>query len=162
MELTTTSTTPARVRPELALIGDPQRRVILAEDDSALRGELAAVLRRDGHEVVEVGDGVELVEHLVSAWPHEPQPRGASFDIIVTDVWLRGMTGLDVLAFLHSAHDATPVILINIIPGDDAVRAEALELGAAAIFHAPLAIDRFRATIRRVAPAWFRRVAPRW
>jgi DNA-binding response OmpR family regulator len=158
MELMT-STASVSVRPQLAQL-DPRRRVVLAEDDPALRGELAALLRRDGHEVVEVCDGLELVERLVSP-RQEPEPRGSRFDIVVTDMWLRGVTGLDVLACLHLAHHATPVILIN-VPEDEDARAEALELGAAAIFDIPLAIDRFRSTICRVAPEWFRTAAPGW
>ena len=52
-------------------------RVLLAEDDRSLRRLLAVILRREGHDVVEVGDGAELLEAMAASLV---DPRMPPFD----------------------------------------------------------------------------------
>jgi hypothetical protein len=47
--------------PQPTPCGVWRRRVLVAEDDPAQRGQLATILRGDGHEVVEASDGLELL-----------------------------------------------------------------------------------------------------
>ena len=53
-------------------------RVLLAEDDRSLRRLLAVILRREGHDVVEVGDGAELLEAMAASLV---DPRMPPFDL---------------------------------------------------------------------------------
>lgn len=124
--------------------------VLLADDDVPMRCLLAEELRRDGYEVVEAADGVELLDHLAAnfPWVHEP---GTGIDVIVSDIRMPGFTGLDVLCFLRIGRRMTPIILITAF-GDEETRAEALELGAAAVLDKPFEIDELRAAIRRTVP----------
>ena len=126
-----------------------QRRVLLAEDDVSLRHLLATVLRADGYEVVEAGDGLQLLA-AVEATLVVAQVRPESF-VIVADVHMPGLSGLDVLAVLRCAYASTPVVLITAFPDQEA-QAEALELGAARMLAKPFAIDELRAVVRRIAP----------
>lgn len=131
-------------------MADRIRRVLLAEDDAALRRLLAEVLRQDGYEVVEARDGVELLAEidatLVARWE-----RSDAF-VVVADVHMPGFSGLDVLAVLRCAHCATPVILITAF-GDAETREEAHELGAVAVFDKPFNLDDLRAALEEAAPA---------
>ena len=98
------------------------RRVVLAEDDGALREMLALVLTESGYQVTTVGNGAELARSLREGAP------GGRFDLIVTDVNMPGGSGLDVVDRLRKDGDCTPVILITAFPQDD-TRKRAGELG---------------------------------
>ena len=127
-----------------------RRRVLLAEDDTTLRCLIASALRADGYEVLEAGDGIELlanVESTVAARRTRPDDV-----LIVADVQMPGLSGLDVLAILRCAFWAAPVILITGF-GDEETHAEARELGATAVFDKPFDLDALRsAALEAVAP----------
>jgi CheY-like chemotaxis protein len=109
-------------------------RVLLAEDDDEIRLMLAAALRRDGMEVVEARNGKELKELVDHGWLRDG--RYLVPDLIVTDLYMPEMTGLEVLAVVRRTNATTPVILITAF-GDDGTRAEARRLGVTAFFQKP-------------------------
>ncbi len=77
--------------------------ILLAEDDTAVRSLLARVLRASGYEVVEAGDGA-AAQALVEAAP---------FDLLVTDVLMPRLSGLDLVSRLRAAGRTLPVIFIT-------------------------------------------------
>jgi two-component system, response regulator, stage 0 sporulation protein F len=110
-------------------------RVLLAEDDDALREMLASSLRLAGHEVVEARDGRELVGRT------GPGPDGASsYDLVVSDVLMPGANAI--MALSRLAHDASspPVVVITAF-GDDDLHAWARSIGAVATFDKPFDVD---------------------
>ena len=121
-------------------------RVLLAEDDGPLRALIADVLQGDGYEVVEARDGLELLANIEASLVGEQRP----FFVVVADVHMPGLTGLDVLAILRCSFVAAPVILITAF-GDDDTRAEARELGASAVFDKPFELEELRAAILEAA-----------
>ncbi|HYQ47286.1 MAG TPA: response regulator [Polyangiaceae bacterium] len=114
------------------------RRVVLAEDDGAMREMLATVLGEAGYQVTTVNDGAELHRLL-----HEPP--GARFDLIVTDVNMPGASGLDVIDRLRQHGDNTPVILVTAFPQTD-IRARAHDLGLR-LLAKPFELDTLRAAV---------------
>ena len=85
-------------------------RILLAEDSHELRRLLSFVLRREGHEVVEVQDGSSLLETLAfSIVEGGRQP----FDLVICEQQLPGMPGLAVLTACAHAIARCPVILIS-------------------------------------------------
>jgi len=125
-------------------------RVLLAEDDEDLRSLLAEQFRRSGFEVVEAEDGTAVVECLAQSILRA-DPR-ASYDLIVSDIRLPGLSALDVLRGARSALELTPVILITGF-GDRRTHDRALFLGASAVFDKPLDIDDLIAAARRLIAA---------
>lgn len=121
--------------------------MLLAEDDAPLRALLADVLRADGHEVLEARDGVELLAHIDAALVR--QWHRADAFVIVADVHMPGLGGLDVLSMLRVACCATPVILITGF-GDEETHAEARGLGAVAVLDKPFALDALRAAVQEI------------
>ena len=117
-------------------------RVLLAEDDRELRRLLAAKLRTAGCVVKEAGTGFELLEHL-----GDLTMRNESFDLIVTDIRMPGLTGLAVVEGLrHGIQPGSwqiPVILITAF-GDEETHSEAKRLGAV-LFDKPFDFDDFGA-----------------
>src|SRR5690242_8054084 len=138
-------------RPAPAPEPPPRRRplVLLAEDDAEFRRLLASVLAEDGYEVVEAEDGLALlatIEHTLTI----RRERADAF-LVVADVRMPGLTGLDVLAILRCANWRTPVILITAF-GDEATHAEGRDLGAVAVFDKPFDVERLRAAVLDAMP----------
>jgi DNA-binding response OmpR family regulator len=83
------------------------RRILIVDDDAAIRYLLAWPLRKAGHAVEEVGDGQAAIEQLDTS----------PYDVVLLDVGLPGgMNGLDVLA--HARAAATPPIVIMMTADD--------------------------------------------
>ena len=82
------------------------RRVLLVDDDRGLRHVLSSLLTQAGHAVEAAGDGPEAVRRL----EHDP------FDIVLLDLGLPGMSGLEVLA--HARALPVPPLVI-VMTADD-------------------------------------------
>lgn len=125
------------------------RRILLADDDATLRGLIAGVLRADGLEVVETADGVQLL----SALEDQLLRGGLGSDgvLIVADVRMPELSGLDVLAILRCASIPTPVILLTAF-ADAEIVAEARDLGAR-VFDKPVDLDDLRDAVHAAAVA---------
>lgn len=83
-------------------------RILIAEDDEAMRNFLARSLERAGYEVVAVGSGVEALPHVASE----------SFDLLLTDIVMPEMDGL---ALARRAAVLAPGMKVVFITGFAAV-----------------------------------------
>jgi DNA-binding NtrC family response regulator len=80
-------------------------RILLAEEDQEMRHLLAHDLRRNGHEVLEARDGLELLKAI--------ETGRLDFDLVICEQSLPGVPGLSALDQFR-AHDlATPFILVT-------------------------------------------------
>jgi CheY-like chemotaxis protein len=127
--------------PEGVALSATHGRLLVAEDDPAFRYLLSSALRADAHEVVEVANGVELLDalggSLVPGW------GSGLFDLVLSDVRMPGWNGLDALISLGHGPALPPVVFITAF-GDDELHARALRAGAVAIFDKPIDIDDLR------------------
>jgi CheY-like chemotaxis protein len=121
--------------------------VLLAEDDHELRWLIAHSLRGDGFEVLEVGDGLALLDRVGSSLLDTLELD--AIDLIVTDVRMPGWSGLEVLAGLNSAGCHTPVVLITAF-GDHEVHAAGKRLGAAAVLDKPFDLNELASLAARL------------
>ena len=121
-------------------------RVLVAEDDDEMRALLASSLREDGHTVVEVRDGRELVART------GPGPEGAdAYDLIVSDVLMPGANGLSVLARLQREANPPHIVVITAF-GDDDLHDWAASIGAVATFDKPFDVDDLRTAVANLLP----------
>jgi CheY-like chemotaxis protein len=120
-------------------------RVVVAEDDAELRVLMVAKLRKSGYDVVEVPSGERLAEHLIA------DDGLAKADLIVSDIRMPGLSGMDLLAYLGTRGRFPPVALITAF-ADWRTHDEAKRLGAAAVFDKPLDLDDLVAWVKGVAP----------
>jgi CheY-like chemotaxis protein len=126
-------------------LAERKPRVLLVEDDVDMRRLVAAVLRKDGCEVIEVDSGVAMLRRIESTiW------RSAAdyFDVIVSDIQMPDVTALEVLRNLRCRNITTPVILMTAY-GNDHARNDARALGAVALLDKPLDWKQLRAAVRR-------------
>jgi DNA-binding response OmpR family regulator len=126
-----------------------QARVLLAEDDVEMRALIACALRSDGHEVLEVSDGWQLLQSLATR--QLPSDEDEGIDLLISDIRMPGKNGLDVLAGMRWADWPMPVILITAF-GDAKTHAEARRLGAAAVFDKTFDLDDLRTLALNLLP----------
>lgn len=118
--------------------------MLLAEDQPDLRELLAEVLRADGYGVVAVPDGASLLRVLDEGGSGAPS-------LVVTDVHLPGLWGLDSVALARELIPAVPVVVITAF-GSDELRAQAGRVGARAVLDKPFELGQLLGLARRLAP----------
>jgi DNA-binding response OmpR family regulator len=123
-----------------------QPHILLAEDDDELRKLLAWSLHRAGLMVTECADGLVLLDHL-DGYLFSRETN--DFDLIISDIRMPGITGIEILEGLHTLENFPPMILITAF-GDEETHAQAQRLGVAAMFDKPFDIEDLLATVREV------------
>ncbi len=140
--------------PEPRILARPDERsakprVLVVDDDKAVRESLRRSLEFNGYDVALAADGAEALAGLASSW------AGAGPDIVVMDVMMPRLDGLEATRALRAAGSDLPVIVLT---ARDAVgdRVEGLDAGADDYLTKPFALQellaRMRALLRRVAP----------
>jgi tellurite resistance protein TerC len=122
-------------------------RVLVAEDDPALRGLIADVLGRSGYGVIEAANGADALDAVGDALLDPASERAPT--IVITDVRMPYITGLQLVAALRPL--TIPKIVITAFP-DDRTRDLAARLGASAVLAKPFelaALLRAVAAVRR-------------
>ena len=112
-------------------------RVLVVDDDPAVGSSVAAALRRDGHGVQTLTNGLEALERLA----------GTSYDCVVLDVLMPGLDGLEVCRTLRGRGDLTPILMLT---ARDLVadRVDGLDAGADDYLVKPFAVEELRARVR--------------
>jgi two-component system response regulator MprA len=119
--------------------------VLLAEDDRAIRHALERALTLEGYRVTAVADGVEAL-----AQAHKSPP-----DVLVLDVMMPGIDGLQVCRVLRAEGDGTPILMLTaLVETQD--RIAGLDAGADDYVVKPFDVEevfaRLRALLRRTSP----------
>ncbi len=114
-------------------------RLLLVEDEDALRHALVRALR-EMFDITAVADGSAAAELLMKE----------TFDGVLSDIGLPGMSGVDLLRLVRSYDLDVPVVLMTGQPSVETAIA-ALELGALTYIQKPFAHDALRGTLLRAA-----------
>ena len=119
-------------------------RLLLVEDDDSIRETVDEALRAEGYEVVPCADGSEALTFLT----HESE----QFDLLVLDLMLPGLGGLDLCRELRRTNDNTPILVIS-ARDSETDRVLGLEVGADDYLVKPFGlrelVARCRALLRR-------------
>lgn len=118
-------------------------RVLVVDDDAAIRRAVGRALRLEGYDVETAVDGADALQKIAAAPP----------DVLVLDVLMPVLDGLSLCRRLRESRDDTPILLLT---ARDAVsdRVLGLDAGADDYLVKPFALDelhaRVRALLRRV------------
>jgi two-component system response regulator MprA len=112
-------------------------RILVVDDEPAVRASLARALRLDGYEVALAADGRAALEELAGMAP----------DAVVLDVLMPELDGLEVCRRLRAAGDRTPVLMLT--ARDRVVdRVGGLDAGADDYLVKPFALEELRARLK--------------
>ena len=149
---------PAGIRVPFVGSAGIMRRILVVEDSVSARAFVRAVLespdfanRQGGCEVIEASSGFEALRLL---------PRGP-YDLIVTDINMADINGLEVVRFIRSSahHRATPLLIISTLRGKHDVE-RGLALGANAYLPKPFTPQQLDETCTRLLSVERVRVGP--
>lgn len=126
-----------------AASADVSRTLLIVDDDDGVR-EALWVLFRDSYQVLLAENGKKAIEVA----------EGREIDVVILDIRMPGMGGIDVLARLKEIDPGTEVVMLTAYETLETAR-EALRLGACDYLSKPYEIDNMRETITR---AFSRRV----
>jgi DNA-binding response OmpR family regulator len=114
-------------------------RIILVDDDAAMRDFVRKALENDGHTVLVAQDGQEALERIKTA------PAG--FDLLVTDVQ---MPGLDGIALTREAVAVAPHLRVVLMSGfaGEFTKASGIPAAALRMVTKPFTLDQLRAEVR--------------
>lgn len=115
-----------------------QPMVLVAEDDDDLRELLVWALRRSGVNVVELEDGVELLDYLDFVAKFH-NPKGLP-DLILTDVQMPGCSGLDMIALARARGVSCPFVVLTGY-ADERVQLTAASIGNTTVLSKPQDLD---------------------
>lgn len=77
--------------------------ILIVDDAEALRGTMAAVLKKAGYDVVEAANGEQALAALSEQ----------RFDLAIVDIWMPKMDGLSLLKEVRAQHAELPVVIVS-------------------------------------------------
>ncbi len=115
-------------------------RIVVVEDNQSLRKGITYRLSDDGHAVNALGDGQDADRFLAQE----------EYDLVILDINLPGMDGLEVLTNLRRRNDPRPVILLTARSATED-RVKGLDAGADDYLVKPFAMDELAARVRALS-----------
>jgi len=112
-------------------------RVLVVDDEPGIRRFLRAGLASQGHVVSELEEGLPAIDIV----------RRGGTDLVVLDLGLPDIDGIEVITRIRDAGSAVPIIVLS-SRSDEAAKVDALDLGADDYVTKPFGIDELLARIR--------------
>jgi two-component system response regulator AtoC len=116
------------------------RKILVADDDEGVRSVLCDLFEGEGYQVKEVKSGTEALMTLA---------KGEEFDLLIMDVRMPGIGGLDVLDRLRKADNEIPVIMIT-AHATASVGIQAMQRGAYDYVTKPFEVDEVMLLVQRL------------
>jgi DNA-binding NtrC family response regulator len=112
-------------------------RILVVDDESSVRDLAVEILRRSGYRP----QGVASATHALEALDRQ------SFDLVVSDVVMPEMTGVELLSELRARWHELPVVLMTGGSPDPERTTNALRAGATWVLHKPFSHDELRTAV---------------
>ncbi len=113
------------------------RTILVIDDERSMREFLSIMLEREGYSVVTKDNGNDALEFI----------RKNKCDLIITDIKMPKMSGIDILRESMALHPNTPVIMITAFASTE-VAVEAMKLGAYDYITKPFNVDEIKIIIK--------------
>jgi len=114
-------------------------RVLLVEDEKSMRDLMSMMLRKEGYAVEVADSGTQAASRIA---------KDPLYDLVITDVSMPGMTGLELLRHVRKVSPDSSVILMTAY-GSKETAIEALNEGAAYYVEKPFDLDEMKVVARR-------------
>ena len=115
-------------------------RALVVDDSLTARKFVSKQLKGHGFTIVEAGDGIEAIEIL----------HRSSFDLVVTDLDMPRLGGLELLADIQSGQFCNAPVVVVSSRDDDSFRRQAMEFGANDYITKPVSKQRFQGLLEQL------------
>ena len=116
-----------------------KERILIVDDEKNIVSSLTSILSDEGYEVSMAGDGIEALELIQKDPP----------DLVILDIWLPGMDGIEVLKTLKSYNLGVEVLIMS-GHGTIDTAIKATKLGAQDFIEKPFSLDRITESIQNI------------
>src|SRR6185369_12584151 len=106
------------------------KTILIVDDEAGIRSSVRGVLADEGYRVLEAEDGRDALELIASEHPK----------LVILDIWMPGMDGIELLRHIRDTHPGTPVIVIS-GHGNIETAVTATKLGAFDFIEKPFSLD---------------------
>ncbi|MCW7754514.1 diguanylate cyclase [Desulfobotulus sp. H1] len=114
-------------------------RILVVDDDNAIRSAMEAYINMDGFQTASVASAEEAIEHLQTFGP---------VDVVITDIMMEGMSGLELTDYIRNNYD-TDVIIMTGYSAEYSYE-EAIRRGASDILFKPARFEEILLRLKRV------------
>ena len=128
---------PPTILCSAKVMADRAPRILLVDDEQPIQTLLSFPLQRDGYEVVQAADGAEALARYSEQ----------IFDLVVLDVMLPRMDGLEVCRRLRAKGETVPIIMLT-AKSEEIDKVLGLELGADDYITKPFSMREFRSRVK--------------
>ncbi|MBI5967431.1 MAG: sigma-54-dependent Fis family transcriptional regulator [Deltaproteobacteria bacterium] len=112
------------------------KQILVVDDEERIRQSLHGILKDEGYEVLEAKDGVQALKQIESDPP----------DLVLLDIWMPGMDGMEVLERIKGPTPNLPVIMISGHANIE-LAVKATKLGAYDFVEKPLSLEKVLLTV---------------
>jgi ATP-dependent Lon protease len=113
-------------------------KVLVVDDEEIARKNLDHILQKEGYIVVMAASGAEALEKM----------KTSNFDVVLTDIRMENISGIEVLEKTKSRYPETEVIMVTAYASTDSAT-ETLKKGAFQYIAKPFKINDIRITVKR-------------
>jgi two-component system response regulator HydG len=118
------------------------RNILIVDDNAGILHTMDIILTEKGYRVEIADNGLDAIEQI----------RNRSFDLVISDIKMSHVTGVDVLKEIKRVSPEIPTIMITAFTMDKLVQ-EAQQEGAEAVLHKPLDFDELHSVILQLGAA---------
>jgi len=112
------------------------KQILVVDDEERIRQSLTGVLKDEGYEVLEVRDGVQALKQVETDPP----------DLVLLDIWMPGMDGIETLERMKGQIPNLPIIMISGHANIE-LAVKATKLGAFDFIEKPLSLEKVLLTV---------------
>jgi two-component system nitrogen regulation response regulator NtrX len=112
------------------------KQILVVDDEERIRQSLNGILKDEGYEVLEAKDGLQALKQIESDPP----------ELVLLDIWMPGMDGMEVLERMKGQIPNLPVIMIS-GHGNIELAVKAVKLGAYDFIEKPLSLEKVLLTV---------------
>ncbi len=120
---------------------NPMTRILIIEDDDEMRSLLEDFLKEEGYRADSAPNGPEGLR----------KASEESFDLVITDIRMPGLTGLDILSTIKKFRGEMPVVVITAFGGEEVYR-RSIARGADAYLEKPIHFSKLRCLLHDLVP----------
>lgn len=116
------------------------KQILIAEDNKLILETVAHSLTREGYEITKAADGKECLQIL----------ENNKVDLIITDLYMPSINGLEVISILNEKHENTTPIMVLSAAGAEENVLKAFDMGADDFMVKPFSLIELNVRVRRL------------